>query len=685
MNVKQRVEKLREQIRYHNYRYYVLDSPEIPDAEYDRLMRELQTLEAEHPELITPDSPTQRVGAQPLEGFGEVRHEVPMLSLDNAFSDEELAEFDRRVRERLEIDTVEYAAEPKLDGLAISLLYEDGVLVRGATRGDGTTGEDVTLNVRTIESIPLRLMGKDYPKRLEVRGEVVMPLKGFRELNKRQQAEGHKPFVNPRNAAAGSLRQLDPKVTAQRPLEMYCYGIGLVEKGELPDRHSAILARLRDWGLRVYKGVTTVRGLDGCIRYYNTMEKWRDSLPFDIDGVVFKVDSLDEQQRLGYVARAPRWAIARKFPAQEELTRVLDIDVQVGRTGALTPVARLEPVFVGGVTVTNATLHNEDEIRRKDVHIGDWVIVRRAGDVIPEVVSVVKDRRPKDAKPFVMPKKCPVCGSDIERVEGEAVARCTGGLYCEAQRKEAIKHFASRRAMDIEGLGDKLVEQLVDERLVNDVADLYSLDVDTLAGLERMGKKSAENLIKALEASKHTTLERFLFALGIREVGEVTARALARAFGTSDTKGMSDKKRVRADIDRLAKATQEALEAIPDIGPVVAGHIVKFFKQKHNRDVINKLLGAGITWPPQEVAAAQPLQGKTYVLTGTLSSMTRNDAKARLQALGAKVAGSVSAKTSAVIAGEKAGSKLARAEKLGVPVLSEDDLIKLLEQGEQGT
>ncbi len=685
MNVKQRVEKLREQIRYHNYRYYVLDSPEIPDAEYDRLMRELQTLEAEHPELITPDSPTQRVGAQPLEGFGEVRHEVPMLSLDNAFSDEELAEFDRRVRERLEIDTVEYAAEPKLDGLAISLLYEDGVLVRGATRGDGTTGEDVTLNVRTIESIPLRLMGKDYPKRLEVRGEVVMPLKGFRELNKRQQAEGHKPFVNPRNAAAGSLRQLDPKVTAQRPLEMYCYGIGLVEKGELPDRHSAILARLRDWGLRVYKGVTTVRGLDGCIRYYNTMEKRRDSLPFDIDGVVFKVDSLDEQQRLGYVARAPRWAIARKFPAQEELTRVLDIDVQVGRTGALTPVARLEPVFVGGVTVTNATLHNEDEIRRKDVHIGDWVIVRRAGDVIPEVVSVVKDRRPKDAKPFVMPKKCPVCGSDIERVEGEAVARCTGGLYCEAQRKEAIKHFASRRAMDIEGLGDKLVEQLVDEKLVNDVADLYSLDVDTLAGLERMGRKSAENLIKALEDSKHTTLERFLFALGIREVGEVTARALARAFGTSDTKGMSDKKRVRTDIDRLAKATQEALEAIPDIGPVVAGHIVKFFKQKHNRDVISKLLDAGITWPPQEVAAAQPLQGKTYVLTGTLSSMTRNDAKARLQALGAKVAGSVSAKTSAVIAGEKAGSKLAKAEKLGVPVLSEDDLIKLLEQGEQGT
>ncbi len=684
MNVKQRVEKLREQIRYHNYRYYVLDDPEIPDAEYDRMMRELQKLEAAHPELITPDSPTQRVGAQPLDGFGEVRHEVPMLSLDNAFSDEELAEFDRRVRERLEIEVVEYAAEPKLDGLAISLLYEDGVLVRGATRGDGTTGEDVTQNVRTIHSVPLRLIGKGYPKRLEVRGEVIMPHEGFRKLNERVVAEGQKPFVNPRNAAAGSLRQLDPRITAQRPLEMYCYGVGLVEGGKLPDRHSRILKRLRDWGLRVYKGIETVRGLKGCIRYYNKMEQARSKLPFDIDGVVFKVDRLDQQQALGFVARAPRWAIARKFPAQEELTRVLDIDVQVGRTGAITPVARLEPVFVGGVTVTNATLHNEDEIRRKDVHIGDWVIVRRAGDVIPEVVKVVKERRPKNAKPFVMPKKCPVCGSDIERVEGEAIARCTGGLYCEAQRKEAIKHFASRRAMDIEGLGDKLVEQLVDQDIIHDVADLYSLDVDTLAGLERMGKKSAENLVNALEASKRTTLERFLFALGIREVGEVTARALARTFGASDARGMSDKRRARADIERLAKATQEELEAIPDIGPVVAEHIVRFFKQRHNRDVIDKLLKAGITWPPQDVPAAQPLKGKTYVLTGTLSGMTRNEAKEKLQALGAKVSGSVSAKTTAVIAGESPGSKLAKAEKLGVPVLSEDDLIELLKQGGQG-
>jgi len=683
VNVKQRVEKLREQIRYHNYRYYVLDDPEIPDAEYDRMMRELQQLEAAHPELVTPDSPTQRVGAQPLDGFGEVRHEIPMLSLDNAFSDEELAEFDRRVRERLEIEVVEYAAEPKLDGLAISLLYEDGVLVRGATRGDGTTGEDVTQNVRTIHSVPLRLIGKGYPSRLEVRGEVFMPHEGFRKLNERVVAEGQKPFVNPRNAAAGSLRQLDPRVTAQRPLDMYCYGVGLVEGGKLPDRHSRILKRLRDWGLRVYKGIETVRGLKGCIKYYNKMEQARSTLPFDIDGVVFKVDRLDQQQALGFVARAPRWAIARKFPAQEELTRVLDIDVQVGRTGAITPVARLEPVFVGGVTVTNATLHNEDEIRRKDVHIGDWVIVRRAGDVIPEVVKVVKERRPKDVKPFVMPKKCPVCGSDIERVEGEAIARCTGGLYCEAQRKEAIKHFASRRAMDIEGLGDKLVEQLVDQDIIHDVADLYSLDVDTLAGLERMGKKSAENLVNALEASKRTTLERFLFALGIREVGEVTARALARTFGASDAKGMSDKRRARSDIERLAKATQEELEAIPDIGPVVAEHIVRFFKQRHNRDVIDKLLKAGITWPPQEVPAAQPLRGKTYVLTGTLASMTRNEAKEKLQALGAKVSGSVSAKTTAVIAGENPGSKLAKAEKLDVPVLSEDDLIKLLKQGGQ--
>ena len=452
----QHVEDLREQIRFHNYRYYVLDDPLIPDAEYDRLLRELQALEEAHPELISADSPTQRIGAEPLSAFGSVRHEVPMLSLDNAFDDDELREFDRRVRERLKVDKVDYTAEPKLDGIAVSLLYEQGRLVRGATRGDGSTGEDITQNVRTIHSVPLRLIGDDYPDRLEVRGEVIISHAGFRVLNEHARQQGQKLFVNPRNAAAGSLRQLDPRVTGQRPLELYCYGVGLVTGGELPQRHGQVLQRLRSWGLRVYRGIECVSALQGCIDYYGKLEKQRDSLPFDIDGVVFKVDRFDFQRRLGFVARAPRWAIARKFPAQEELTRVTDIDVQVGRTGAITPVARLEPVFVGGVTVTNATLHNEDEVRRKDVHIGDTVIVRRAGDVIPEVVSVIADRRPKNAKAFVMPKRCPVCGSDIEKLEGEAVARCTGGLYCEAQRKEAIRHFASRRAMDIEGLGEKL-------------------------------------------------------------------------------------------------------------------------------------------------------------------------------------------------------------------------------------
>ena len=659
-----RVAQLREQIDYHNYRYYVLDDPEIPDAQYDRLMRELQTLEAEHPELVTPDSPTQRVGAQPLSAFGEVRHALPMLSLDNAFDDDEVADFDRRARERLEVDSIDYTAEPKLDGLAVSLLYEDGRLVRGATRGDGTTGEDITQNVRTIDSIPLRLRGDDYPRRLEVRGEVFMSHAGFQSLNRRQQEQGDKLFANPRNAAAGSLRQLDARITAQRPLEIFCYGVGLTEDGSLPERHSGILECLKGWGLRVYKGIEQVTGLQGCIDYYRRLETQRDALPFDIDGVVFKVDRIDYQQRLGFVARAPRWAIARKFPAQEEMTRVLGIDVQVGRTGAITPVARLEPVFVGGVTVTNATLHNEDEVHRKDVRVGDTVIVRRAGDVIPEVVSVIREHRPKGARKFVMPVRCPVCGSDIERVEGEAVARCTGGLYCEAQRKEAIKHFASRRAMDIEGLGDKLVDQLVDQGLIEDVAGLYSLEATTVAGLERMGEKSADNLVKALEKSKDTTLDRFLYALGIREVGEATARALAQAFG---------------DLNVIMKASAEELEAVRDIGPVVARHIVHFFEQPHNIEVIDKLLAAGIAWPKIEVDRHQPLAGRSYVLTGTLESMTRDEVKQKLQALGATVSGSVSAKTTAVIAGEKAGSKLAKAEKLGVQVLDENELMRLLD------
>ncbi len=668
---KQRAEKLREQIRYHNHRYYVLDDPEVPDAEYDRLMQALQALEASHPALVTADSPTQRVGAEPLASFSEVHHEVPMLSLDNAFSDEQLGDFDARVRKLLGVEDVEYAAEPKLDGLAISLLYEQGRLVRGATRGDGSSGEDVTSNVRTIHSIPLRLLGKDYPQRLEVRGEVILSHAGFRTLNEQAQESGHKLFANPRNAAAGSLRQLDPKITAQRPLELYCYGIGLVEGGTLADRHSEILQQLRGWGLRVYAGIERVQGLGGCVDYYRRMEQQRDSLPFDIDGVVFKVDRLDQQQQLGFVARAPRWAIARKFPAQEELTRVLDIDVQVGRTGAITPVARLEPVSVGGVTVTNATLHNADEVRRKDVRSHDTVIVRRAGDVIPEIVSVILNRRPDDAREFVMPKKCPVCGSDIERVEGEAVARCTGGLYCPAQRKEAIKHFASRRAMDIEGLGDKLVEQLVDQELIADVADLYTLDEDALAGLERMGEKSAANLVAALEKSRQTTFDRFLYSLGIREVGDATARILAQEFGT---------------LEALTNASAEDLETVHDIGPVVASHIVHFFEQKHNREVIDKLLQAGLRWPKVKQAAKLPLAGKTYVLTGTLASMTRDEAKQKLQTLGARVSGSVSKKTTAVVTGEKAGSKLAKAGKLGVKVLTEDGLQALLrDAGKQST
>ncbi|VAW80162.1 DNA ligase (NAD(+)) [hydrothermal vent metagenome] len=663
MTLTKHAEQLREQIRLHNYRYYVLDDPQVPDAEYDRLLRELQSLENEHPQLVTLDSPTQRVGAEPIGAFGEVKHETPMLSLGNAFDNDELGEFDRRVREKLEVDELEYTAEPKLDGLAVSLLYENGVLIRAATRGDGSKGEDITQNVRTIQSIPLKLIGEGYPQRLEVRGEVFISRAGFTALNRQQQIREQKLFANPRNAAAGSLRQLDPRITAQRPLEMYCYGIGLVSGGELPDKHSLILAQLREWGLRIYKGIETVCGLQACIDYYAQMEVKRDQLPFEIDGVVFKVDRLDYQKMLGFVSRAPRWAIARKFPAQEELTTVIDIDVQVGRTGAITPVARLEPVFVGGVTVTNATLHNEDEVRRKDVRIGDTVIVRRAGDVIPEVVSVIEAHRPESAHAFVMPTLCPVCGADIEKVEGEAVARCSGGLYCKAQRKQAIKHFTSRRAMDIEGLGEKLVQQLVDQQLIDDVAGLYTLDAETLASMERMGEKSAANFLAALETSKETTLDRFLYALGIREVGDATARSLAQAFG---------------DLETLMQADEAQLEAVRDIGPIVAAHIVKFFKQLHNRDVIKKLQDVGIHWPVIETNRQQPLAGQTYVLTGTLKQMTRDEAKQQLQALGAKVSGSVSRKTTAVVAGEKAGSKLVKADNLGVRIMDEDELAEIL-------
>lgn len=665
-SIVRRIEALRREIREHNYRYYVLDDPSVPDAEYDRLMRELETLEAAHPELVTPDSPTQRVGAEPADRFGEVRHVIPMLSLANAFSEDDLNAFYKRIRDRLGTDDdIEFAAEPKLDGLAVSLLYEDGKLVRGATRGDGVTGEDITQNIRTIKTIPLALHGEDWPQVLEVRGEVYMPRKGFEALNARARERGEKTFVNPRNAAAGSLRQLDPRITAERPLAMFCYGVGKVEGAALPDRQSAILERLQDWGLRVCPERDVVTGPAGCLDYYRRIGAQRDRLPYEIDGVVYKVNRIDLQEDLGFVSRAPRWAIAHKFPAQEEITLLRDVEFQVGRTGALTPVARLEPVFVGGVTVSNATLHNMDEIERKDVHIGDTVIVRRAGDVIPEVVGVVAERRPKDARPVRLPAVCPVCGSEVVRAEGEAVARCSGGLYCAAQRKEAIKHYASRRAMDIEGLGDKLVDQLVEAGLVDHVDDLYRLTPAQVASLERMGEKSAQNLIEAIDRSRQTTLERFIFALGIREVGEATARALALHFG---------------DLAPLMQADEEALQQVPDVGPIVARHVVSFFHQPHNREVIDRLLAAGIEWEAIEVTPAgeQPLAGRTYVLTGTLESMTRDEAKARLMALGAKVSGSVSKKTTAVIAGAEAGSKLAKAESLGVEILSEEDLKALL-------
>ncbi|MDQ2695311.1 MAG: NAD-dependent DNA ligase LigA [Pseudomonadota bacterium] len=664
--VREQLERLRAALHRHNYRYHVLDDPAIPDAEYDRLMAELRALEAAHPELITADSPTRRVGAAPAGAFGEVRHALPMLSLDNAFAAAQVQDFDRRIRERLEQDAIAYAAEPKVDGLAVSLRYEDGVLVQGATRGDGYTGEDVTQNLRTIRSVPLRLLNDGWPRVLEVRGEVFMRKDRFEALNREARARGEKTFVNPRNAAAGSLRQLDPRITARRPLELFCYGAGAVEGGELPSRHSAVLDQFSHWGLRVCPQRALVQGVEGCLAFYRRIETQRHDLPYEIDGVVYKVDRLDQQRELGFVARAPRWAIAHKFPAQEELTRVVNIEVQVGRTGVLTPVARLEPVFVGGVTVTNATLHNEDEVRRKDVRVGDTVIVRRAGDVIPEVVKVLLERRPAGAEPFVMPRHCPVCGSEVLRPPGEAMARCVGGLVCRAQRKEAIRHFASRRAMDIDGLGDKLVEQLVRQDLVQSVADLYALDAPTLAALERMGEKSAANLLAALQRSKSTALARFLYALGIREVGEATAAALARHFGT---------------LEALLAADEERLQQVPDIGPVVAAQVRAFFQEPHNRQIIDRLRAAGVHWPAEAAVSGRSLAGKTFVLTGTLAALTRDQARERLQALGAKVTGSVSKNTDYVVAGENPGAKLDRAQELGVQVLDEAGLLALLRQG----
>ena len=580
-DVKAKIEALREEIRYHNYRYHSLDDIEIPDAEFDRLMRQLQELERDHPEFITPDSPTQRVGSEPSGELQTVRHSLPMLSLDNVFSEDELREFHRRVADKLEIeegaDELEFAAEPKLDGAAVSLLYEDGLLTRAATRGDGTTGEDITHNVRTIQSIPLKLIGDGYPSTLEVRGEVFMPRAGFEAYNERARKAGEKTFVNPRNAAAGSLRQLDPKLTAGRPLDMYVYSVGLVEGGTLPDRHSEIINALQGWGLKTCPERGVVRGADGCLAYYESIGKKRDALPYDIDGVVYKVDSLPAQRELGFVARAPRWATAHKFPAQEEMTTVEGVEFQVGRTGAITPVARLDPVFVGGVTVSNATLHNIDELHRKDVRVGDTVIVRRAGDVIPEVVSVVLSKREGKPRRVQLPDACPVCGSHVKREEGEAVARCTGGLFCKAQRAEALKHFVSRRAMDIEGLGAKLIEQFVEEDRIKNPAELFELTKEELAERERMGEKSAENLVNAIENSKSTTLARFLFALGIREVGEATAASLAAHFG---------------NLPAIVEAPQEELVKVPDVGPIVAARIRGFFDEGHNLEVIREASGS---------------------------------------------------------------------------------------------
>ncbi len=760
----EQVKVLSAKLHEHNYQYYSLDDPLITDSEYDRLLRQLQTIEQQDPELVTPDSPTQRVGSTPLPSFQSVTHVVPMLSLDNAFDDDELREFDRRVRTRLDLDKdsrgdeIEYICEPKLDGIAVSLLYENGVLIQAATRGDGYSGENITANIRTVGSVPLRLRGDDVPPLLEVRGEVYMPLEGFRQFNEAAERLGEKPIINPRNGAAGSLRQLDSSITAARPLEMCAYSIGRIEgiAGAAPEliieNHRDAMHQLKRWGFLTNELIASVSGIEACVDYYRDLAAKRDGLSYDIDGIVYKVSSFKLQEQLGFVARAPRWAIARKFPAQEESTTLLDVEFQVGRTGAITPVARLEPVFVGGVTVSNATLHNQDEIERLGVFIGDRVIIRRAGDVIPQVARVASGEQSAARKPIVFPRKCPECDSDVLRIEGEAVARCSGGLYCPAQRKESIKHFVSRRAMDVDGLGDKLIEQLVDLELIRDPADLYELKLEELAGIERMAEKSAQNLLDALEASRETTLARFLYALGIREVGEVAAQALADYFGSIEAlrnvrvdafsqqkgiKGLGDKK-AEALVQCLAlskppdskdlltwldslnvsgitpKLTQTIVEMFPSyealkaarvedfkssnksliegIGPVVAEHIVSFFRQAHNLEVLDKLINqAKIFWPEPSAFTARgkesvrgnealALEGQSWVLTGTLSTMTRDGAKQQLQNLGAKVTGSVSSKTSCVVAGDSAGSKLKKAQELGIRVMDEARFCVMLEQ-----
>jgi DNA ligase (NAD+) len=692
-----RATELRQRIEDANYRYHVLDNPTIPDADYDKLMRELEALEAQYAELATADSPTRRVGARAHGGFAEVTHAVPMLSLGNAFETDgdndrekyrEVADFERRIEQTLGRREPVFSVEPKLDGLAISLRYENGVFVQGATRGDGAVGEDVTANLRTVKAIPLRLRGEGWPRVLEVRGEVIMPRAGFEAFNERARATGDKPLANPRNGAAGSLRQLDPAITAKRPLAFFAYAVGRVEEGELPDTHSATLQKLREWGFPVSPEVSTAKGFEGLITYFRKIGAKRDSLPYDIDGVVYKLDDYAGQQEMGFVSRAPRWAIAHKYPAQEQATTVESIEVNVGRTGAVTPWVLMTPVQVGGVTVTRATLHNADQIARLDVRVGDTIIVRRAGDVIPEVVRVIEDKRPLDAKgrpkhaAYQLPTECPVCGSAVEREEGEVVARCTGGLFCPAQRVQALFHFASRRAMDIEGLGERFITALVEFDMVRSVADLYCLTVedfvsmkqraDALAGTVpetvksgKVATKWAENLVAAIDASRNTTLERVLYALGIRDVGESTARTLARHFGA---------------LDPLLAADEDTLRQVPDIGPIVAARIAHFFAESHNREVIAALRANGVHWPegaPQR-ASEGPLAGKTVVLTGGLSSMSRDDAGARLEALGAKVSGSVSKKTSFVVAGEAAGSKLAKAQELGIEVWDEAKLLAYL-------
>ena len=664
MSLQQQIDTLRQDLRRYEYEYHVLDNPTIPDAEYDRLFHQLKALEAAHPELITADSPTQRVGAKPLSGFAQIRHEIPMLSLDNAFSDEEFYAFVKRIEDRLIRlpEPLTFCCEPKLDGLAVSILYVNGILTQAATRGDGATGEDITANIRTIRNIPLQLLMDNPPARLEVRGEVFMPHAGFERLNQQALEKGEKTFANPRNAAAGSLRQLDPKITSKRPLVLNAYGIGIAEGVDLPNTHYDRLQWLKSIGIPVNPEIRLCNGIDEVLDFYRDIQNKRSSLGYDIDGTVLKINDIALQEKLGFISKAPRWAIAYKFPAQEELTRLNDVEFQVGRTGAITPVAKLEPVFVAGVTVSNATLHNGDEIERLDIAIGDTVVIRRAGDVIPQIIGVLHDRRPADARPIVFPETCPVCDSAIVRIEGEAVARCTGGLFCAAQRKEALKHFVSRKAMDIDGVGGKLIEQLVDRELVHTPADLFKLDLTTLTRLERMGAKSAENALASLEKAKNTTLARFIFALGIREVGEATALNLANHFKT---------------LEALQNADLEALQQVPDVGEVVANRILAFWHEPHNVAVVNDLIAQGVHWETVETkeVTENRFKGKTVVLTGTLTQMGRNEAKALLQDMGAKVSGSVSAKTDFVIAGDAAGSKLTKAQELGVAVLTEEEFL----------